>query len=101
MVGTADQSSTTRLTGLARHLFDQSIRLNRAWAKLQEAMREEMAGGVSPEDAMRAIDRGADTEERRQAQAQLERVISPKRAETDTERKAREIVEGKRPVKFR
>jgi hypothetical protein len=94
-----EMSEPTRLTGLARHLYDQSIRLNRAWAKLQEAMREEMGAGVSPEDCVRAIDRGADTQERRDAQAQLERVIRPK-VESDAERKARDIVAGKRPVKY-
>jgi hypothetical protein len=59
-----------------------------------------MDAGVPPEDCMRAIDRGADTQERRDAQAQLERVLRTPRVESETERKAREIVEGKRPVKY-
>lgn len=85
------------LTGLARHLFDCTIRLNRAHAKLQSAVNEarEQHGD---EQVMRAIDAAADNAERRDALAQVERVLR-KTPESPVERKAREYATGRRPVR--
>jgi hypothetical protein len=93
--------SAERLTGLARHVYHSTIRLNSAWAKLQAAIVEERAAGASDQDVMAAIDRAADTDARRKAQAQVERVLVAPRREPEPEgmRVARDIVEGRRPVR--
>jgi hypothetical protein len=64
------------ITKQARWVYDSSIELERRWRALQNTAQKLKVDGMTPEKVLELIDAGADTPERRAAQASLERGIA-------------------------
>jgi hypothetical protein len=93
-------NSHATLEAMAREVYDLTIALNAAFARMSAEVKRRRAAGISDLRTMEQVDRAADTPERKDAQAQVEKALGLKTGiDPEVARIAEDYAMGRRRVR--